>query len=33
MNVQHRFPGIGRTLVVAYEERADEIVVVTVIEE
>lgn len=33
MNVRHHFPGIGMTLVVAYEERTEYIVVVTVIGE
>ncbi len=32
MNVRHHFPGIGMTIVVGYEERTDEIVVVTVID-
>jgi hypothetical protein len=32
-NVRYSFPGIGMTLVVGYEERAEYIVVVPVIEE
>ena len=33
MNVRHRFPNMGITILVGYEDRPDEIIVVTVIEE
>jgi hypothetical protein len=32
-NVRHRFPNLGMTLLVSYEETSDEIVVVTVYDE
>jgi len=33
MNVRHRFPNLGMTILVGYEDRPDEIIVVTVIKE
>jgi hypothetical protein len=32
MNAQHRFPNMGRSLIVAYDERDEEVHIVTVID-
>jgi len=33
MNAQHKFPNMGRSLIVAYDERDEEVHIVTVIDE
>ena len=33
MNVRHRFPNTGRSLIIAYEEQETEVHVVTVVDE